>query len=297
MPLSTTNVHASTLWLTSVVEINRRIKETLERAANLSVTQYRILLELRINENHLACGTLATLLFLSPAAVTHAVDYLYHRGFVTREVMESNRRVTLIDETEAGRTKLAEADEALVTMLRRDVWSNLTPEQHNRLVYSCSISAGPFVGHTLLHEGVPVEPCYITCALIQQQCYDQLLAELGLTMSEFRVGLYALDKPEGLRSTDFADALLLNRSNTSRAVMALKKRGIFESAVCKNDSRASLLSLTPAGAETIRHAFGRMTTLDNSICLSIKTPRAEELNEINEHINAALRAAAERDRG
>lgn len=297
MPLSTGDIPASTRWLTSVVEITRRIKETLERKAGLSVTQYRILLELRINNNHLACGTLATLLFLSPGAVTQAVDYLYHCGYVTRTIMESNRRVTLLAETEEGVRKLLEADAALVDMLRRDVWSDLTPQQLERLVYGCSISAGPFVGHTLLHEGVPVEPCYITCALIQQQSYDRLLAELGLTMGEFRVGLHALGEPRGLRSSDFADALLLNRSSTSRAVTALKRRGILSSTVCEDDSRSSLLSLTPAGAATIRHAFDRMTVLDNSITVAEKAPRADELNEINLHINSALRAAAERDRG
>ena len=296
MPLSTGDIHASTLWLTSVAEINRRVKETLEHEAGLTVTQYRILLELRVSDNPLACGTLAAMLFLSPAAVTHAVDYLFHSGYVTRSIMESNRRVTLVSVTEAGTQKLAEADQALVSMLRRDVWSDLTPEQHERLVYSCSISAAPYVGHTLLHENVPVEPCYITCALVQQQCYDRLLAELGLTMAEFRAGMYALDKPQGLRSSDIADALLLNRSSASRAVMSLKQRGILEGTVCKDDSRASLLTLTPTGGETIRHAFERMTVLDNSICLTEKTPTSDELNAINEHINAALRAAAERDR-
>lgn len=296
MPLSTSDVHASTLWLTSVVEINRRIRETLETRAGLSVTQYRILLELNVNEGHLMCGALATLLFLSPAAVTHAVDYLLELGFVTRTTMESNRRVTLVDVTPAGVAKVREADALLGAMLRRDVWSELDPNDLDTLLYGCSTAVAPFVGHTLLHGDVPVEPCYMTCAIIQQQCYESLLAELGMSLNEFRVALFALGAPRAARSSDFADALLLNRSSTSRAVGALKRAGVIEATVCADDSRASTLALTKAGRARTREAFERMTALDNSITVTPSAPAPAELNRINEGINAGLRKAAERDR-
>ena len=297
MPLNTSDIDVSTRWLTNVVEINRRIKETLEHEADLSVTQYRILLELHVNQDHLTCGALATLLFLSPAAVTHAVDYLYHHGFATRTVMESNRRVTLVNVTPDGFDKLRSADTAIVTMLRRDAWSQLSSEQLHQLVYSTSAAVGPFVGRTLLHENVPMEPCYITCAIIQQQCYESLLDEYGLTLNEFRVGICVLGAaPQGLRSADLSEMLLLNRSSTSRAVISLKKKGILEGTVCASDSRANNLTLTERGRQTIVEAFDRMAVLDNNICVNTRTLVVNEQNNLSDLVHAGLVASAARNR-
>lgn len=181
-------------------------------------------------------------------------------------------------------------------MLRRDVWSDLDPADLRTLVYGCSTAVAPFVGHTLLHGDVPVEPCYITCAIIQQRCYENLLTELGLSLNEFRVALLALDAPQGLRSSDCADTLLLNRSSTSRAVGTLKRQGILDAAVCPEDSRASILTATEEGAARTREAFARLTALDNSITATHSSPAATELNRINEHINTGLRRSAARDR-
>ena len=297
MPLDISKINISTHWLTNVVEINRRIKDTLEKTLGISVTQYRVLLELYANRGQLACGTLATLLFLSPAAVTRAVDDLCRSGLVTRVVMETNRRVVLVDSTELGAKLLHEADESLVAMLRRDAWSDLTPEQLHALVSSCSAAVGPFVGHTLLHGDVPLEPCYITCAIIQQRCYDSLLAEYDLTLNEFRAGILLLEGTSGMRSSDLADALLLNRSTTSRAVKALKEKGLLEGETSKHDGRSSLLTLTPAGRKTMTEAFERMVLLDRSICVNENTAAIDEQNTLSEHVHTALQEAAARDRG
>lgn len=297
MPLAISDIDTSTRWLTNVFEINRRIKDALEHEAGLSVTQYRILLELYVNEGHLACGALATLLFLSPAAVTHAVDYLYHHGLATRAVMESNRRVTLVGITDAGAEKLRSADAQIVAMLRRDAWSQLSPEQLRTLMSGTTAAVAPFVGRTLLHENVPLEPSYITCAIIQQQCYENALAEHNLTFNELRVGICLLGAPsEGLRSADLSDILLLNRSSTSRAVAGLKKKGILESAVCKTDSRASSLTLTERGRETIAEVFERVAAVDNSICVNARTPDVLTLNDLSDRVHAGLVTASLRER-
>ncbi len=297
MPLDMSNINVSTHWLTNVVEINRRIKDTLEKTSGISVTQYRVLLELYANRGQLACGTLATLLFLSPAAVTRAVDDLCRNGLVTRVVMETNRRVVLVDSTPAGARLLHEADEALVAMLRRDAWSDLTPEELHALISSCSAAVGPFVGHTLLHGDVPLEPCYITCAIIQQRCYDSLLAEYGLTINEFRMGILLLESASGLRSSDLADALLLNRSTASRAVKALKEKGLLEGETSKHDGRSSLLSLTLMGRANMLEAFERMVALDRSICVNDNTAAIDDQNSLSEHVHVAIQESWARDRG
>lgn len=297
MPLDTSNIYVSTHWLTNVVEINRRIKETLEESVHISVTQYRILLELSVNESQLACGALATLLLLSPAAVTHAVDSLYKKGLVTRTTMESNRRVTLVDVTSEGGKLLERSNEILVAMLRRDAWSELSPDQLQSLVGSCSAAVGPFVGHTLLHEGVALEPAYITCAIIQQRCYENLLTEYKLTLNEFRVGILALEGGPELRGTDLADALLLNRSTTSRTVAGLKKLGLLESKASETDGRSSSLAITDQGRATITEAFTRMVAIDRSICVNSKTVEIELQNELSELVHSALKQASERSKG
>lgn len=296
MPVDTSDPRASTLWLTNVVEINRRVKETLEGRCGLSVTQYRILLELQASRACLACGTLADMLFLSPAAVTHAVDRLCGDGLATRTPLASNRRVTLVDVTTQGSETVRTADRALEAMLRRDVWADLSADELDTLVRGCSVLVGRLGGRTMLHGDMPVEPCYITCASIQQSLYGDLLEACAFTLGEFRCALCLLEPHRGLRSSDLSDILLLNRSSTSRAVNALKVQGLVEGVASGNDSRATILELTGAGRAAVRGALARLAALDAAVCGLPGDHDPSELRTLAELVYGTLRAAAARDR-
>ncbi len=295
MPIDADDVRTSTLWLTNVVEVNRRVKETLEDRAGLSVTQYRILLELYASRACLACGTLADMLFLTPAAMTHAADRLCADGLATRTPLASNRRVTLVDVTERGLEAMYAAGLELETMLRRDAWATLAPDELEQVVLGCLRLTGRLGSLTSLHGDLPVEPCYITCVDIQQRLYSDLLEGCAFTLGEFRCALCLLGE-ERLRSADLSDILLLNRSSTSRAVNALKLSGLAEGAVSGSDSRATVLALTKPGRAAVRGALARLAALDADLFGTSGRPDVAVLDTLSLSVHASLRAAARRDR-
>lgn len=266
MPLTTTDMRENDAWLTTVVEINRRIRATLEAASRLTVSQYRILLEIAANESSLSCGALATMLFLTPSAITAAVDRLSEKGLVSRTGVQANRRVVLVDITERGLALLRTTDAQLGKMLQSTVWCDLTPEQLEVLVRSTALSTQSLVGRSRVHGNVAVEPCYITCAIVQLKSYEGIVAETGLSLNEFRVGIASLDREGPVRSINVARELILDRNATSRAIIALGKKGVIRTEPCPTDSRTSMLSPTPAGEELLRGALVPLEAFDRRFC-------------------------------
>lgn len=266
MPLTTTDMRENDAWLTTVVEINRRIRATLEAASRLTVSQYRILLEIAANESSLSCGALATMLFLTPSAITAAVDRLSEQGLVSRTGVQANRRVVLVDITERGLALLRATDAQLGKMLQSTVWCDLTTEQLEVLVRSTALSTQSLVGHSRVHGNVAVEPCYITCAIVQLKSYEGIVAKTGLSLNEFRVGVASLDREGPVRSIDVARELILDRNAASRAIIALGKKGVVQTEPCPTDSRTSMLSPTPAGEELLRAALVPLEAFDRQFC-------------------------------
>lgn len=279
----------STIWLTTVVEVHRRIKDTLAKAFSLSVTQYRLLLELVAGQDELSCGELAKLLFVGKPAITQAVDFLYSKGYVKRIVNEDNRRAVLISPTPEGRALLDKADNALSTMLRREAWVKLDTETLNEFIADTVKASIPFTGHTTLKGNVGVEPCYITSGIIQLELYGQLLDSYELSLPEFRVGLYLLDHNGEGSAQMCADELLMRKSSISRTAISLREKGLITSQPSASDLRARILSLTADGRAIISMAFEGMAEIDDKICVRKGGMPPERQNEIVRCISATLR--------
>lgn len=78
--------------------------------ADLSISQYRILVRAFRQQDRLTVKDMAAQLSLSPAATSRAVDGLVQRGYLTRDEDGTDRRQRRITLTETGREELAALD-------------------------------------------------------------------------------------------------------------------------------------------------------------------------------------------
>jgi DNA-binding MarR family transcriptional regulator len=84
----------------------------------------------------------------------------------------------------------------------------------------------------------------------------RLLADHGLTISDFETLLHLSREPEGrLRRVDLAERLLLTPSGVTRLLEGLDRCGLVEKATCASDARVVYAVLTPAGRDRVEQAW------------------------------------------
>ena len=90
-----------------------RVEEVL-RPLELTFSRYELLMLLEFSQTgSLPLSKVGTRLQVHPASVTNAVDRLEQQGLVRRAPHPTDRRATLAELTDAGRTLAAEATKAL----------------------------------------------------------------------------------------------------------------------------------------------------------------------------------------
>lgn len=88
--------------------------------------------------------------------------------------------------------------------------------------------------------------------------YDEALRELGLEMSQLPVlAAVALRGERGLKITELARILVMERTSVTRAVRPLEKAGLLRIARAPDDARSKRVTLTPAGEHLLRRAHPR----------------------------------------
>jgi DNA-binding MarR family transcriptional regulator len=93
-------------------------------------------------------------------------------------------------------------------------------------------------------------------ARVSSRLAAALTGECGLTINEFEI-LLRLDHAgdEGARVRDLLSAVPLTQPALSRAVARLAGRGLLARTGAPADGRGVVISLTPAGAESLRAAI------------------------------------------
>jgi DNA-binding MarR family transcriptional regulator len=89
----------------------------------------------------------------------------------------------------------------------------------------------------------------------------ELQASLGLNINEAML-LCLLSEKSDLSAGEIADAMSLTRSNSSKVIASLEKKGLLKRRTCKEDCRSMRFHLTAKGKEL----------LDKVHCDSIKLP-------------------------
>ncbi len=92
-------------------------------------------------------------------------------------------------------------------------------------------------------------------AAITRQLSSDLLAEHGLTLSDYEVLLH-LSHAEGgmMRRVDLAQSVLLTASGITRLLAGLERARLVAKVRCSSDARVSCAKLTDAGLAKLREA-------------------------------------------
>lgn len=88
--------------------------------------------------------------------------------------------------------------------------------------------------------------------------YDDALRDLGLEMSQLPVlAAVAISGERGLKVTEVARALVMDRTSVTRAIRPLEKLGLLRVARSPDDARSKIIVLTRAGERALRGAYPR----------------------------------------
>lgn len=115
-------------YMTLVVGVNAQMRGVLKRAADLTVSEYRVLATLlRIGSDATPCE-LATLLKLSVTSITETAAALVTHGYLERRRGVQDRRLVHLVLTPSGSEALTSADAALSRYIVK-LWEPLDEDQ------------------------------------------------------------------------------------------------------------------------------------------------------------------------
>jgi DNA-binding MarR family transcriptional regulator len=69
----------------------------------------------------------------------------------------------------------------------------------------------------------------------------------GLTVAKFNVLNLLSDQPDGMRASDLARALIVDRSNVTGLIKRMKKDGLLQEVETAHDRRQHVVTLSPKG--------------------------------------------------
>jgi DNA-binding MarR family transcriptional regulator len=118
-PTTSAEIDAFVRLIRAGIAVTRRLSGQLSVDHGLSINAYEALLRIaKAPGRRMRRVDLANSLLLTAGGVTRLLDGLEREGFVAREECASDRRVSYAVLTEAGRTKLREADKSHTRQIR-----------------------------------------------------------------------------------------------------------------------------------------------------------------------------------
>jgi DNA-binding MarR family transcriptional regulator len=123
--------------------------------------------------------------------------------------------------------------------------------------------------------------------------YDDALREIGLEMSQLPVlAAVAISGERGLKVTELARALVMDRTSVTRAIRPLERLGLLRVARSPDDARSKIIVLTRAGERALRDAYPRWRRTTRRIRAVLGAARIEALGaELSALIAARPRLA------
>jgi DNA-binding MarR family transcriptional regulator len=130
-------------YITMVALLQERLGQELQRAHELSIQDYEILVRLSESANHsIRMSELADLTQASRSRLTHQIDRLERLGYIRRERAASDNRGRLAILTDEGMAALVAAAPTHVEGVRTHLLDQLSPDQFREFgIASAAIAA------------------------------------------------------------------------------------------------------------------------------------------------------------
>lgn len=286
-----TSITFDTCWLTIFSELNRRMSKRIEAEHGLTMTQYRILLELAAAGGNLPGSAFPNLLILKPSGITCAFNKLSNRHLILRTHPADDRRSITVKLEDEGRLVLQAASASIESTLAQ-AWSGLTNSQIDLVLESTKYPFEKLSGHTAVKINGPVQAFYMTTLVILYQLWSTCLKqEFGLSLTKFRILLLLSETESGCRVGDISQRLSLELSAVSGAVGSLANEGTLELVQESHDRRGYRAMLNPSNREagsTFTKARARLTSMNDTFYADLPDHMVASLTEIAQHIYAVL---------
>lgn len=146
MPPATTDTHTTTRWLSAPEQLAWRrlaavlltlpasMDAQLQREAGLTLFDYLVLSTLSEEPGQvLRMGVIASRTSSSLSRLSHVVSKLQAKGWLSRNPLPSNRRVTMVTLTDSGLTKVTDTAPAHVEHVHQIVFDVLHNDQVDQL--------------------------------------------------------------------------------------------------------------------------------------------------------------------
>lgn len=241
------SVTVTSKWVKGLLSFNNDIEKIVVDDGGLTVTQYRILLELERLNGRGRVGDIAEALILQSSSITCAADRLVREGRIAREEDPGDRRGVLLVLTDAGERTLHVVG-VLITEAISRMWADYTPEERALLFASARYCAEVLRVPYECAEGTNAETAFAQVSRTVLRIASQAVKNRShLSVTEFRILLDLLEEGTGARVSDIAAALGLRANVVTSATDSLYEQGLIRRRRDSADRRAVILEMTPDG--------------------------------------------------
>lgn len=239
-------------WMTTFAAASKHVTDAISRSGNISVTQFRIMLELTSSGEGLRIVEVSKRLLMKPNTITLAVNQLEESGLVVRRNDPADRRGIWLMLTEEGLSFV----ESLNTQIRSsldELWEPLSQRQVDLIFQGTDLITTRMGGQPEKGAAYSRLSTYITTVVTVNKVIADALKSSGLSVPEFRI-LFELESRGSVSGTQIGTALDMKPSFVTATTDDLAARELVSKLKNSSDRRVATVSLTSTGRELVHAA-------------------------------------------
>lgn len=272
--------------MTVLIEHERVIEKYLTKVQGITLTEFCILRLLELHEGQSVGIDFANFLLLKQVSVNAALSNLEKNGYISKAVVEKDRRSKVVTITPNGIEKAHDATTNIYSFLRQTFWRNFNEDE-----VIAAVTAGSRILAAIQPEGrsdiensehldIPITAEFIMILKVVPQTWSAEIKKISpLSMSEYRVLALLASSPEGVSATIIASRLSLERSMVSVVKKSLEKKHYIKADISKGDKRIELLSCTEEGEELAQKVTAALTKVTAHLYKNYDAELAAKINE------------------
>lgn len=282
--------------VTVFLEHEKLISKVLKRCHDLTATEFCILREIYLAGGRVEGMDFAGFLMLKRNSISMAITSLSRKGYVVKETGSSDRRMTVVSETAAGKKVTQDATRNVYEAQVSTFWKSLTVEEERGGNRCAVLVLEKLRDHaiddaaTLKAINTPISPEFIVfCKVVPQRWATIIKESADLSLTEFRILNNVASSPDGRRASDTARSLLLERSLVSTCKHRLIMGSLMGETADPDDGRNAILRSTAAGEAVVMRLNALLTKAtadmyslcDDDLCVAANEWHARMYRNMN----------------
>lgn len=274
---------------TVVVDLHRRIGETIAEVSGVSYLEFCLLSSVRSHGGSLLLADFPRNALANANTVVVAANALARAGFVDKGRCPSDGRLTVLAERAEGSRALERGYEGVFRSLRSSVWANHTDEDIEEIMCSFSsvaekLGVGAEEINRLCHRVLTPAYLMIVAALLRR--WSRVVAQYaGLSFAEYRCLAVLEARPMPLACAAIAEVLMLERTSASALVAKLARKELVTYGPGA-DRRHKAISLTEKGEVSAALVTGKLGRVTAELYAGVDASLKSKTNELHMRMHA-----------